>query len=271
MRRSSSRTRAVGIGCLLVACCGTEQLANTLPDAAPDVRIRDSGRDVIVADSSDAASPPLVCDPPPPDTIFCTQFEEDGGNPGVGWTFTRVDYGTVTFDTSSFVSPVRSYRATAKLHDSGFPIAAAILIYTIPNGSSYKTISLRVMMRVHQMGERVNLIQLGYPTGKNTQDLAVIATDGANLYLTAMVSDIPSTDNVTNIDRDVWTELRLDLSPPPAAPNVSMYVNGVLVDSVAPAFNPPSTPERDAVVGVEASGKAEDIVEYDDFLLRGLN
>jgi len=265
-----TRWLRIVIGLVGLTGCSNDAPPGAVPDGSvPDVHVRDAAPDVAAPDdASDSAEPPFGCNPPPPDTILCTQFE-DGGTPGAGWTSENVDYGTNAFDTTTYTSPVGSYVATAP--DAGGLISSAILTLTAPNAGSYKTISARVMIRVHQVGERANVLQLSYPTGTNIQDVALVEIDASSLYMTTIASDFPVRYNVGPVAIDTWTEIRLDLTPPPATPDVSMYVGGTLVKSASPPFRPPIATERDADIGVTAPGKAINIVQFDDFLLRGLN
>lgn len=50
-----------------------------------------------------------------------------------------------------------------------------------------------------------------------------------------------------------------------------LFIDGVLVQSDSSPLDPPTTAVRDTVLGVTASGKTENVVQFDDFLLSGTN
>ena len=130
---------------------------------------------------------------------------------------------------------------------------------------------MAVGVRASDVGETVNVLQLGYQTGMNLQSVAVVLVDKGNIYLDIVENYVPMIVNVGPVAFDTWMEIRLDVTPPPAPSNVSLFIDGVLVQSDSSPLDPPTTAVRDTVLGVTASGKTENVVQFDDFLLSGTN
>lgn len=78
-----------------------------------------------------------------------------------------------------------------------------------------------VGVRASDVGETVNVLQLGYQTGMNLQSVAVVLVDKGNIYLDIVENYVPMIVNVGPVAFDTWMEIRLDITPPPAPSNVS--------------------------------------------------
>lgn len=248
----------------VVAACGSDPQSPLFapdavaPDAAsePDVRSGVDAGDSAVLDAPGAidAGPAFQC---AAGSLLCTTFE-GVATPGAGWAQAFGQHGVNALDTSAFTSPSHSYVSSTFADGT---LAKAVLSFT-DTSSSYSTMSARFMVRIHQLGEPVAILQLSY-VGFNTIDSVALLTDGFELYLVSGALNQP----VYPIAMDTWTEVRVDLRP---GLDVTVVVNGNFTKTFTPVLNSAFVPSHTYVLGVQSPGKGVDVVQFDDVLLRGL-
>jgi hypothetical protein len=230
--------------------------------------------------TGDGGIQPFTCTPMQTNTILCDDFESESvpGKP-----FTSADLyggGALAFDTSSYVTPTHSVEFSVPTIDTALAFADLL-----SEGTNVTTngISLHASLRVHQIDatQPVPLMRLTYTAATEVGhvDFDVVAKagslsldvfapgDGGPLQTAAMFALAPYT-----IDK--WITVRIDVMTAPQV-SVAAYVDDAQVLSSKQVVVPAPTSGdtiRDAYIGVIflQSSSVETIVDFDDFLFRGI-
>jgi hypothetical protein len=248
-RRSWAILAAFGAGAaacnLLTGVSGLDEspgLGGDAADAGNDTQLR---MDATKSDASlgDARVPldhaaPDVADAPismrsnfcallDPSPTFCADFDESSVD--AGWSGVSLNGGTVTLDTTSYVSPKASMRASMSPSTSSYGYAALVENFSAPIGASRLTFDLE-LVTIDTCGEYAKFLAL---TLDNAEDppfalFLQLASDDGGLILVEQDpvdggANYPGYTITNSIETGKWTHFEIDTLAAPGDGGIGQY------------------------------------------------
>jgi len=195
----------------------------------------------------------------PPGTLFCADFDHVTAV-NQGWTLADVHGdGAGALDTSTFVSPPASFRATAGGADASMP---SVYELQFTGSASTATYILELDVRFHASMDTATgvFVATYYPN------------QGINFYLaqgSLVAAEFPNGPTVTHILPDAfplpdqWVHLKVAVN----AAKLDVFVDGKLELDVAPATAPTAGPRVLHVGLIGSSSQPDSVINYDNVIL----
>ena len=266
----------------LVALLGCAPDTFTGADGSPDAQSSDGGGgDVAITDGpsgGDAVGvdggPDFSCNNVLSGTVLCDDFDTpSSSNPAQKWTGALNVNGNNSFDTSVFVSPPRSYRASIVAADGGAFADSALLVQSTSPLAAGATLTSHVAARVHAIdpNHAIGLLSVSYipNTGATGRVWAAIIVDNdkLNLVVQGDGSSVTANDQLTDVALDTWVYLQIDMIPSQSKVMATVDTTSTSVSTPLAAALPSPIPEVDLGL-LNASTDYASVANFDNFLFR---